>query len=220
VEIGDGIALEPPSVDLSLPEGLSLPDPERSAGVAPSDEGGPSRANATSEEDFSITEEGAITYIGHGGDVDIPDKVSGITVTAIADRAFNGGDGKYVTKVTLPGTVTRIGDSAFSGCVHLVHIEGTTALTGIGNSAFYGCSKLVAIDLPRTLTRVGGSAFSGCTTLEQISLPDDIENLPDNVFYGCITLSDVKLPAKLTSSTFCCPMKCTVLSTVMRSPQR
>ena len=196
---GDGIAVELPSVDLSLSEGLSLPDPEASAAIVPDDEGDLSRPNATPDEDFTITDDGVVTYVGPGGDVEIKDKIRGITVTALANNAFTGSGGKYVTKVTLPGTVTRIGDSAFSGCVHLVHIVGTSALTEIGNSAFYGCSKLVGIDLPDTLTSVGASAFSGCTTLEAVSLPDGVPILPDSVFYGCTTLSSVKLPKKLES---------------------
>lgn len=196
---GDGIAVDLPSADLSLSEDLSLPDPEASADIAPDDGGDLPRANATPDENFTITDDGVVTYVGHGGDVEIKDKINGVTVTAIADGGFSNNGGKYVTKVTLPGTVTRIGASAFSGCVHLVHIKGTSALTEIGNSAFYGCSKLVGIDLPDTLTSIGASAFSGCTTLEAVSLPDDIQILPDSVFYGCTTLSSVKLPRKLES---------------------
>ena len=128
---GDGIAVELPSVDLSLSEGLSLPDPEASAAIVPDDEGDLSRPNATPDEDFTITDDGVVTYVGPGGDVEIKDKIKGITVTALANNAFTGSGGRYVTKVTLPGTVTRIGDSAFSGCVHLVHIVGTSALTEI-----------------------------------------------------------------------------------------
>ena len=94
VEGGDGIAPEPPealpSVDLSLPEGFSLPDPEASTGVSPTDEGDSPRANATPANDFTITDDGAVTYIGRGGDVEIPKKIRGITVSALAGNAFTG----------------------------------------------------------------------------------------------------------------------------------
>jgi len=72
---GDGIAVELPSVDLSLSEGLSLPDPEASAAIVPDDEGDLSRPNATPDEDFTITDDGVVTYIGPGGDVEIKDKI-------------------------------------------------------------------------------------------------------------------------------------------------
>ena len=76
-------------------------------------------------------------------------------------------------------TVTRIGDSAFSGCVHLVHIVGTSALTEIGNSAFYGCSKLVGIDLPDELIEKVVDGVKAKITLDKL---DDAMDLLGGLF--------------------------------------
>ena len=47
-----------------------------------------------------------------------------------------------LTSVTIPNSVTSIGNSAFSGCTNLPSITIPNSVTSIGNSAFYGCTNL------------------------------------------------------------------------------
>ncbi len=66
---------------------------------------------------FVVDGTGTITaYQGESGIVVIPETVSGITVTAIADNAFNcnnSDDAVSLVQVTIPATVTSIGIRAF-----------------------------------------------------------------------------------------------------------
>jgi uncharacterized repeat protein (TIGR02543 family) len=44
--------------------------------------------------------------------------------------------------VTIPDSVTSIGNSAFRGCISLTSVTIENSVTSIGSSAFYGCSSL------------------------------------------------------------------------------
>ena len=71
--------------------------------------------STTAEEERAgfIIENGELTaYTGSGGDITIPD-----TVTGISDNVFSGNTS--LTSVTIPGSVISIGSGAFSGCTNL-----------------------------------------------------------------------------------------------------
>ena len=66
------------------------------------------------------------------------------------------------------GSVTSIGDGAFSGCSSLESITIPDGVTSIGWNAFSGCSSLTSINIPDSVTSIGWNAFSGCSSLESI----------------------------------------------------
>lgn len=65
------------------------------------------------------------------------------------------------SSVTIPNTVTKIGDYAFDNCRLLETISIPESVTTIGSGAFQGCSNLV-MDIPDTVLKFGADAFSGC----------------------------------------------------------
>jgi uncharacterized repeat protein (TIGR02543 family) len=67
-------------------------------------------------------------------------------VKGICANAFSGCSG--ITSVTIPDSVTKIGDRAFSGCTGLTSITIPNSVTSIGAGAFSGCSGLKEITLP------------------------------------------------------------------------
>lgn len=73
---------------------------------------------------------------------------------------------------TIPGTVTSIGDYAFSGCSGLTSITIPSSITDIGTSAFYNCSGLTGINIPSSVTAIGSSAFTGCSHLTRVDITD------------------------------------------------
>jgi alpha-tubulin suppressor-like RCC1 family protein len=94
--------------------------------------------NANSSEqivspDFIYTaNDGAITitgYTGPGGTVNVPDAINGLPVAIIGTNAFLG---TAVTSVTIPASVTNIGDQAFLFCYHLtsVYFQGNAPALG------------------------------------------------------------------------------------------
>ena len=64
--------------------------------------------------------------------------------------------------------VTSIDDNAFSTS-NIVSITIPNSVTSIGNYAFYGCSSLTSITIPNSVTSIRGSAFSNCSKLNEIT---------------------------------------------------
>ena len=88
------------------------------------------------------------------------------SVTGIGDGAFSSCDS--LTSVTIPVSVTSIEESAFSGCRSLKSIVIPDGVTSIGDHAFGGCSSLTSITIPNSVTSIGDWAFSDCKSLKTI----------------------------------------------------
>ena len=141
------------------------------------------------------------------GDITIPN-----SVTTIGNSAFNNCSG--LTSITIPSSVTTIGNSAFNNCGGLTSITIPDNITSIGSFSFSGCSKLSSISLPNSLTSIGEYAFNGCSGLTSISLPDSLTSIDGNAFQGCTGLTSITLPANVTSIGNYAFRECTGLTSV------
>ena len=119
---------------------------------------------------------------------------------------------KGLTSITIPSSVTSIGESAFRDCDRLTEVNfnatscktmgvsdkpvfsGCTSLTtiNIGSNvqnipdyAFYSCSRLVSVTIPNSILSIGNSAFSGCSGLTSITIPSSVTNIGEKAFSGC-----------------------------------
>jgi len=70
----------------------------------------------------------------------------------------------------IPGYVTSIGSSAFSGCTKLSSVSIPNSVTSIGECAFSDCTGLTSVTIPSSVTSTGESIFSGCTGLQEVYL--------------------------------------------------
>ena len=131
------------------------------------------------------------------GKVVIPEAIEGYEVKWISSYAFSSC--KNITEITIPDSVTEIGNSAFSGCTSLAEIVIPDSVTSICGSAFSGCTSLAEITIPDSVTSIGGSAFEGCASLAEIVIPDSVTEIGSSAFSGCTSLSKVDLPKKLST---------------------
>jgi hypothetical protein len=72
-----------------------------------------------------------------------------------------------LTSITIPRTLTSIGDYAFLSARSLssVTFEANSQLTTIGTYAFYSATSLTTITIPRSVTSIGSLAFNGTSSL-------------------------------------------------------
>lgn len=91
----------------------------------------------------------------------------------------------------VPGTVTAIGDCAFSGCTGLANLSLPNSVTRIGDYAFFNCMDMESITLSESLKTIGNYAFFYCMGLTSITLPASLDTISNNAFYCCNGLDTV-----------------------------
>lgn len=134
-------------------------------------------------------------YNGTAADVTIPSRYKGKPVTMIDHAAFFN---SVVTSVTIPDSVTSIGDNAFGFCSQLTNISIPNSVTSIGFSAFAHCTSLKSITLPSSLSSISEALFSGCSQLTTIHIPDSVLSIQSNAFYHCRNLETIRIPVSVT----------------------
>ena len=142
--------------------------------------------------DFEIDETGCLVrYTGQGGDVVIPDGVTGIGCQAFSDC-------RGLTGVTIPEGVTDIDNGAFSGCSRLKRVALPDSVTWLGRRVFHGCSSLGSIAIPAGVTGIGDCAFEHCRSLRRVTLPDSVTRIGERAFSWCSSLGSVTIPDSVT----------------------
>lgn len=106
----------------------------------------------------------------YSGVVNIPEEVTFMNktrkVSSIGDKAFQGGN--EVTSVTIPNTVTSIGQEAFM-YLQITSIDIPNSVISIGDGAFMGCQYLTSVTIPERLTSIGQAAFYEIYRIETVS---------------------------------------------------
>jgi hypothetical protein len=81
------------------------------------------------------------------------------SVTVIGDYAFYGCES--LSSVTIPGSVKSIGYCAFARCVNLASVTMLDGVEAIGTEAFLDCENLASVTIPSSVTSIGNGAFDG-----------------------------------------------------------
>ena len=140
-------------------------------------------------------------------DLTIPD-----SVTTIGDWAF--GFCSSLTSVTIPDSVTTIGEWAFAYCSSLISVTIGDSVTTIGGAAFADCWSLTSVTIPDSVTTIGGGAFFSCTSLTSIIIPDSVTTIGECAFEGCSSLTSVTIPDSVTTIGLAAFETCSSLASV------
>jgi hypothetical protein len=117
-------------------------------------------------------------------------KTTTYTVTSVASSAYwYGGE---ITSVSLPNTLTHIGDAAFIG-TGITSLTIPRSVTSIEDGAFALCGNLSSVTLEEGLTALGTQMFQYDHSLTEITIPNSITDLPAGVLSYCENLVSVTL---------------------------
>ncbi len=157
------------------------------------------------------------------GDIVIPASHNGAPIDTIPASAFKGCNG--ITSITVPESITSIGEGAFNGCSLLRSItlpfvgsqKGNTGKSacfgyifgtnsyqgGTEVSQHYGSGVVASFYIPSTLrtviitneTTIGQCAFANCSMLTEINLNDGILQVGASSFSKCSKIEKINLPS-------------------------
>ena len=187
--------------------------------------------------DFSYYSMGGVItiygYEGPGGNVVIPSTIEGLPVTTIAANTFQSQN--TINSVTIPDSVTSIGNEAFRSC-SLSSVNIPYGVTNIGHSVFWGSgltsvtipdsvthighsafrlSPLTSVTIGSGLTSIGGEAFRDCTALTSVTIPNSVTSIGNYAFLGCTSLTSVTIPDSVTSIGSSAFTGCTALASMV-----
>ncbi len=75
-----------------------------------------------------------------------------------------------LTSVTIPNSVTFIGDGTFKECSGLTSVTIPNSVTNIGDEVFKNCSSLTSVTIGNSVTSIGDDAFRGCSGLTSVTI--------------------------------------------------
>ena len=131
--------------------------------------------------------------------------------------------------MTIPVSVTSIGEDVFSACTSLASVTIPDGVTSIDYWAFYDCTSLASVYYTGTLSDWLGISFGNqvanpCCNgadlyingekLTEATIPDSVTSIGKYAFYGCTSLSSVTIPDSMTSISQWVFQGCRSLSSV------
>ena len=119
-------------------------------------------------------------------------------VTHIGDYAFDGADNVNLTSITIPASVTSIGEGAFYYCTNITTITIPSSVTSIGRYAFdhtgwYNNQSDGILYLDNWLIGYKGDSPTG-----QLVINEGIIGIASFAFFECEDLTEVTIPASIT----------------------
>lgn len=140
----------------------------------------------------SITIGNSVPEIGEGafkGTLWYDNQPDGVVYVGKVAYRFKGEIVSDSAIVVKEGTGS-INSLAFTGCTGLTSVTLPNSVTKIGESAFYGCTGLTSVTIPNSVTEIGPFAFSHCTGLTSVTIPNSV-SLIVRAFTECTGLKKV-----------------------------
>lgn len=79
--------------------------------------------------------------------------------------------------MTIPNSITSIGESAFRDCKSLTSLTIPNSVNSIGQWAFYGCYGLTYVSIPNSVKSIGSEAFRDCNKIQVLHWDCAVQNL-------------------------------------------
>ena len=166
-----------------------------------------------------------VEYTGNETSLVLPSNYNGESYV-INKYAFYDCDS--IISITIPDSVTSIGDCAFYECSSLTSVTIPDSITSIESSAFFGCSNLkyneydngyylgndtnpylvlvkakssdiTFCEINKNCKLLMASAFAHCSSLTSVTIPNSVESIGVSAFSGCINLTSVTISDSVTS---------------------
>lgn len=129
------------------------------------------------------------------GDYTIPSEHKGVPVTEIAQQGLSV---TGLSKITVPKTITKIGNAAFAYNYSLTEVvfEEGIELEEIPQGLFGYDRALKKIDVPQSVKTIAAMAFMYCEGLEEVTLHEGLVTIGTQAFYYA-GIKEITIPASV-----------------------
>ena len=134
-------------------------------------------------------------------DMDNNELSSGITSLTISSLTWPTGltiDLEYLESLTLSEGMKSIGNDAFKNIGSVEEITLPSTITSIGDKAFYELN-IKTISLPNSIETIGNEAFGTLEDMTEITLPNSLTTIGYGAFSSAENLTSMTIPANVTS---------------------
>ncbi len=169
--------------------------------------------NATGIYNNEANWENGVLYISNCL-IEAKDDISGAYIIKegtrlIADWAF--AFCRSLTSITIPESVTSIGENAFEYCTFTRFINnsslnakenqywGATIYEENGlcivDSVVVDClESATSVVIPDTIIAIGDYAFEECSSLVSVTIPNSVKSIGEGAFFECVSLTSIMIP--------------------------
>ena len=178
------------------------------AGVLPAVTAG---ALTYGDYEYEILDDGTVEiteYTGSDTVLDIPSEINKKTVTSIEFGAFAGTN---LIKVTIPRSITNIGERVFNNCLSLkeINVNPNNPKYSSQDGILFNYDKTEIIlypydksestyIIPNSVIFIANDAFCNCS-LTSVLIPDSVTSIGDFAFYLCSSLTNIIIPNSVTN---------------------
>jgi glucan-binding YG repeat protein len=140
--------------------------------------------------------------------LDIPSSLGGYPVVGIGYEGLAYCIG--LTSVTIPESVTSIGDRALSCYLQKINVADNNNYYASENGVLFNKDKTKLMQypisninpqytIPGSVASIAGYAFSNCTGLTNVTIPGSVTSIGRYAFCNCTGLTSVTIPDSVTS---------------------
>lgn len=121
------------------------------------------------------------------------------TIPAGVESVVYFGENEHIKSVTIPASVTELGDYVFYSTISLETIVFEGSLDALPYGCFGLCESLVNFNFPKGITSIGDSCFE-YTAIKSIVIPKGVTYVGYNAFYMMKSLERLAVPSSAMES--------------------
>jgi hypothetical protein len=117
----------------------------------------------------------------------------------LGDHTFSSNKSSSFIFTIEQGSITTIGDAAFSNNVSLTSLQIPDTVNQIENDAFSNNPLLISLQIPNSVSSLGQGIIRGCSQLPSFTVPSSVSTIGNGTFSGLTSATTIYIPKEVTT---------------------